>query len=125
MPSRMKPIARSILAFGLVFSASSPASAAGDWDWWAESNFREWRTDSLSWASQIHPSHTSPLILLVTTAPPPRELWCANIGAPDSTDLQIFDDLLSDWLRDYLDIPDTDPVPTDIIASFAPECDPH
>lgn len=93
-----------------LLAATLPATAE-DWKWRDEENYRGWRPDTLNWASDLHPQSPSPLILMATTPPPPREMWCVDDANPTPADLDIYDDLLEEWLHDYLDIPDEDPIP--------------
>jgi len=104
----------------LALLSASSAHASNEWEWTTEATNREWRESSLEWASDAHPQSPSQLLLLVTTQPPPREMWCLGNGAPTQNDLDTFNDLVDEWLHDYLDIPDTEPLPT--INVFPAEC---
>lgn len=99
-----------------ILATSLPAQAEG-WDWESEEFYRDWRSETLNWASSIHPDKPSPMLLLALAEPPPREMWCLEDGntTPSNFDLSTFDKLLDEWLHDYLDIPDEDPVPPILI----------
>jgi hypothetical protein len=116
----MKITARSLL-LTLSFLLTLPALAI-DWDWGDELASRQWRSESLDWASESHPDHPSPLVLLTTTAPPPRELWCTGATEPTEADCDTFDALLTDWTRDYLGLPAQSSVPAGVLSTFPAEC---
>jgi hypothetical protein len=111
------------MPFSFLFAALlSPAALATDWTWDDEVGLREWHPDSLDWASAVHPNHPDPALIAGISAPPPREMWCVgDNNPPNNTDLDTFDDLLTDWLHDYLDIPDQDPLPMPL-SVFPAEC---
>ncbi len=117
---RTSPSPLSTISLALLISL--PAHADSDWDWSTELQDRHWRESSLQWASNIHPDSPSPLVLMSTTSPPAEELWCDYTSAPTIEDCDIFDDLLDSWVRDYLDIPEQDPVPLSLTSSFPREC---
>ena len=110
----------SLIAAGLL--ASLPAMAS-IWEWEEEIYDRDWRPESLDWAAQSHSSSPSPIVLLTTTAPPPREMWCAHETEPTLNDCDTFDALLEDWSADYLGLSSTKDVPQAMLNAFPSECD--
>ena len=100
---------------------SLPALAY-DWDWDDEIASREWRAETLEWASSLHSETPSPLLLMATTAPPPRELWCDVEVAPTMDDCMIFDSKIEDWVRDYLQQPHHAPISAAVFSTFPAEC---
>lgn len=106
-----------LLSAALVLSA--PAAHA-DWDWEDEQISRHWRTASLLWASEIHPSNPTTAWIDANVAPPPKELWCDEPPPPSPQDLDKFDDLLKDWIVDYLDLGPNDPIPENPVFPY--EC---
>ncbi|MFT5685805.1 MAG: hypothetical protein ACI8RZ_006759 [Myxococcota bacterium] len=108
-----------LISAGLLLSL--PALAL-DWEWGDEVANREWNQASLSWAEGSHPNHPSQILLLTTTAPPPREMWCTDNSAPTETDCDIFDTLLEDWTQDFLGIPDPGYAPNAVLIAFPSEC---
>ena len=107
-----------LLAALTLFTATSHAGT--DWDWEDEFDSRHWRTASLNWANAIHPSHPSQTWLQANATPPPEELWCHGPPSPSPVDLEIWDDLLKDWMVDYLDLGPNDPIPP--TPPFTYEC---
>ncbi len=108
----------------LLFSALScslPALAI-DWDWTQELTERQWRESSLTWARTLHKDDPAQLVLLMTTAPPPREMWCAEDIQPTQADCGHFDALLETWTRDFLSIPAQEPAPLAAMKGFPMEC---
>ena len=100
-----------------------PASAyIGGWDWDEEFQAREWRTASIAWANQIHPAHPPGAWLEDNEGPPSREMWCEHGYDDDPDDCDIFEDLLENWLRDYLNIRPGLPVPQYLFDGYPPEC---
>lgn len=110
------------LTLALVTLMSAPALAAPGWDWEEEFSSRFWRNDSLAWAQDIHPEYINTNVLEYDFTPPPREMWC-GVGRPSATDLQIHQALLNEWLRDFLNIPQGQPLPQNL-PQFPPECYP-
>jgi hypothetical protein len=108
-----------LLAAGILFSL--PALAY-DWDWDDEIASREWRASTLKWASSSHPDEPSPLLLMVTMAPPPREMWCRQAETPSAADCMVFSSRLADWTRSHLKIPASEPIPEAIFSTFPVEC---
>ena len=97
-----------------------PALANG-WDWGIETLTRDWRESSLAWAREAHPVEPSPLVLLATTAPPPREIWCTGTTAPTQTDCNIHHGLLEDWTHNYLGLTEAERVPFTLLNNFPSE----
>ena len=110
-----------LLAAGLL---TSTTAAASDWEWpWEQDDIPEiWNAETLSWASDIHPSSPSPLVLLVSTTPPPRQAWCVDSSTPNANILWTHDQMLEDWLHEFLDIAPHQPIPAPILADFPDEC---
>ena len=108
-----------LISAGLLLAL--PALAVS-WEWDDEIINREWRQESLNWASNSHIEQPSPLVLLATTAPPPREMWCVESTEPTPDDCDVFDALLTTWTRDFLNIPGQDPVPLAALNNFPAEC---
>ena len=57
----------SISLAGILFGLASSTAHANDWDWDWEKDNRVWTPVSLSWASDIHPQHPSPILILLTS----------------------------------------------------------
>ena len=109
-----------LLTASLLFSL--PALAY-DWDWDDEIANRQWRASTLDWAASSHPATPSPLLLMATTAPPPRELWCSSEVMPTLEDCKVFESRLKSWTQDYLKLPHQDAIPAAFIDTFPSECD--
>lgn len=102
---------------------SASAYAAG-WDFDEEYESREWRSISLYWARAIHPDEPQTGWISENIDPPPREMWCIpQSGYEDEpADCEVYDDLMDDWLRYYLELGPNDPIPDPLDAPWPPEC---
>jgi hypothetical protein len=108
-------------ALGLGLFASGTALAASMWDWDDDFQSRHWRSATLTWAQNTHPSHPSLSWIQSNNPPPVHEMWChySQSQAPTPADCAIFSDRLETWLADFLD---TTHVPESAFASFPKEC---
>lgn len=101
---------------------SSPAWA---WTWETEKPTRIWRPESLSWAQTIAWDELgetySTAELQSNFAPPPREGWCVENPAPIAQDCDTLNTRVRTWLRDFLLLAPSDPLPPGL-AIMPAEC---
>ena len=109
------------LSTGSLFFFGSAALAGNGWDWSNEVANRHWRTASLNWASDIHPDRPSHQWIQTNHGPPPKEQWCDDSPDPVAADCDLYEDLLEDWVRSYLDVPAGESLP-DPLAAYPEEC---
>lgn len=93
----------------------STAAFAQGWDWGDVTSVSIWRPATLDWAIEMDPDLTEQQ-LEDDFQPPPAEMWCmSNSVVTDSpVDCDIHEDLVDEWLHEFLDIPMHQPLPNDL-----------
>jgi len=111
---------KTLLLFAGTLLATAAFGEGWDWDVSEVIASGEWRQETLDWAQDIHPNPPTQTWLLANQNPPPREMWCPM---PETWEENCdgWSPHMEFWLRNYLQIPYTDPLPASL-ADYPEEC---
>ena len=93
-----------------ILCTSTPALALGGWT--DVDEISQWNDDTLLWAQDVHPNTPSVVTIEAVAPSPPEELWCIDPEVEE--DCEIWEDLLSIWLHQFLGIDENEALPVNL-----------